>query len=274
MPDAGLYHPDAGDRGACANLSLAEFQHCYWREHRPAIGILFYRAYWQSGDLALVDGLAREIEARGYNVLPVFCYSLREESAKAASANIFSRYFVNNAGPTVDCVISLFSYAVAELLREERTTTAGGQMAAYIAGKLYGNIFVMIQPPRGFGENPLAVYHSGDLIPTHHYLGAYHWLRHVIRADALVQCGKHGTLEWLPGKGIGLSESCYPELAIGDLPVFYPFIFIQHKARYRLFSNKPGSYGTGILTAITESNWETSDDLARIYLETGRSAAA
>jgi cobaltochelatase CobN len=41
------------------------------------------------------------------------------------------------------------------------------------------------------------------------------------------------------------------------------------KARYRLFSNKPGSYGTGILTAITESNWETSDDLARIYLEWG-----
>ncbi|HEY6402841.1 MAG TPA: cobaltochelatase subunit CobN, partial [Blastocatellia bacterium] len=133
MPDAGLYHPDAIDRGACANLSLEEFQARYWWEGRPAIAILFYRAYWQSGDLAVVDGLAREIEARGYNVLPVFCYSLREESAKAASNNIFSRYFVNDSGPAVDCVISLFSYAVAELLREERTTTAGGQMAAYLS---------------------------------------------------------------------------------------------------------------------------------------------
>src|SRR5207244_3839723 len=85
----------------------------------------------------------------------------------------------------------------------------------YVAGKQYGNIFVMIQPPRGFGENPLAVYHSGDLIPTHHYLGVYHWLRDIFRADAVVQCGKHGTLEWLPGKGLGLSSGCYPDMAIG-----------------------------------------------------------
>lgn len=132
MPDAGLYHPDASDRGVCANLSLAEFQARYWRDGCAAIGILFYRAYWQSGDLEVVDGLAREFEARNYNVLPVFCYSLREESAKAPSNNIFSRYFVNDAGPVVDCVISLFSYAVAELLREERTTAAGGQMADYL----------------------------------------------------------------------------------------------------------------------------------------------
>src|SRR5262245_3185241 len=132
MPDAGLYHPDAGDRGVCAILSLSEFRARYWRDGRPAIGILFYRAYWQSGDLAVVDGLAREVEARNYNVLPVFCYSLREESAKAVSSNIFSRYFMNDGGPAVDCVISLFSYAVAELLREERTTTAGGQMADYL----------------------------------------------------------------------------------------------------------------------------------------------
>jgi cobaltochelatase CobN len=488
MPDAGLYHPDASDRGACANLTLAEYQCCYWREHRPAIGILFYRAYWQSGDLAVVDGLAREIEARGYNVLPVFCYSLREESAKAASNNIFSRYFVNDSGPTVDCVISLFSYAVAELLREERTTTAGGRMAdylktlaipfiqaittsltvsdwqesasglppwdaatkvvmpefdgriigpvvgfrqqgangnatsgtesytvgradrlracvdlatrysvlrrkpnaekrlalvltnfanrhgrigsavgldtpasvvslmrelrgrgyhvtdipesgdalmeelialggydreylteeqmrlatarytsaeyarwfsefpavnrialeqewgaapgsvfrrgeeIYVAGRLYGNIFVMIQPPRGFGENPLAVYHSGDLIPTHHYLGAYHWLRHVFRADALVQCGKHGTLEWLPGKGLGLSGSCYPELAIGDLPVFYPFIINDPGEGTQAKRRMHACIIDHLIPPMTQS--ETYDELARLQQLLGAYANA
>ena len=93
-----------------------------------------------------------------------------------------------------------------------------------IAGIQLGNIFVGVQPPRGFGENPIAVYHSPDLTPTHHYIAYYHWIREIFKADAMVHVGKHGTLEWLPGKGIGLSEACYPEVALGDLPLFYPFI--------------------------------------------------
>ncbi len=60
--------------------------------------------------------------------------------------------------------------------------------------------------------------------PTHHYLAFYRWIRDVFEADAIVHVGKHGTLEWLPGKALGLSPSCYPELAISDLPHFYPFI--------------------------------------------------
>ena len=93
-----------------------------------------------------------------------------------------------------------------------------------IAGLDLGNIFVGLQPPRGFGENPISVYHSPDLTPTHHYIAYYRWIRDVFRADAMVHVGKHGTLEWLPGKGIGLSEACYPEVALQDLPLFYPFI--------------------------------------------------
>ena len=85
-------------------------------------------------------------------------------------------------------------------------------------------MFVGLQPPRGFGENPISVYHSPDLTPTHHYIAYYRWIRDVFRADAMVHVGKHGTLEWLPGKGIGLSEACYPEVALQDLPLFYPFI--------------------------------------------------
>ena len=99
---------------------------------------------------------------------------------------------------------------------------AGDTLA--IAGLELGNIFVGLQPPRGFGENPIAVYHSPDLTPTHHYLAYYRWIREVFRADAMVHIGKHGTLEWLPGKGIGLSAACYPEAALDDLPLFYPFI--------------------------------------------------
>ena len=96
--------------------------------------------------------------------------------------------------------------------------------AIAIAGLRFGNVFIGIQPPRGFGENPIAIYHTPDLVPSHHYLGSYHWLRHIFQADAVVHMGKHGTLEWLPGKGIGLSATCYPDLALGDLPLIYPFI--------------------------------------------------
>ena len=93
-----------------------------------------------------------------------------------------------------------------------------------IAGISLGNVFVGLQPPRGFGQNPIAIYHSPDLPPTYHYIAYYRWIRDVFQADAMIHVGKHGTLEWLPGKGIGLSAACYPELALQDLPLFYPFI--------------------------------------------------
>ncbi len=99
-----------------------------------------------------------------------------------------------------------------------------GQPSLAMPGILLGNVFLGVQPPRGFGENPIAIYHSPDLPPTHHYLAYYRWIRDVFQADAIVHVGKHGTLEWLPGKSLGLSPSCYPELAISDLPHFYPFI--------------------------------------------------
>ncbi len=92
------------------------------------------------------------------------------------------------------------------------------------AGLDLGGVFVAVQPPRGFGEQPVAIYHSPDLPPTHHYLAFYRWLDQVWGADAIVHAGKHGTLEWLPGKGVGLSAGCFPDVALGDVPVVYPFV--------------------------------------------------
>jgi len=87
-----------------------------------------------------------------------------------------------------------------------------------------GNVVLMVQPPRGFGANPIAIYHDPDLPPSHHYLAAYWWLREVFGAHALVHVGKHGNLEWLPGKNAGLSAECAADAAIGDLPLIYPFL--------------------------------------------------
>jgi cobaltochelatase CobN len=87
-----------------------------------------------------------------------------------------------------------------------------------------GNVVVMVQPPRGFGANPVAIYHDPDLPPSHHYLAAYRWVADEFGADAMVHVGKHGNLEWLPGKTSGMSASCGPDAALGDLPLVYPFL--------------------------------------------------
>ena len=101
--------------------------------------------------------------------------------------------------------------------------------ALKFAGLEFGNILVALQPPRGYGMDPQAIYHTPDLPPTHHYAAFYRWLNEPLEnggwgADAILHMGKHGTLEWLPGKGVGVSESCYPDLFLADLPLVYPFI--------------------------------------------------
>jgi cobaltochelatase CobN len=87
-----------------------------------------------------------------------------------------------------------------------------------------GNVVLMIQPPRGFGENPVAIYHDPDLAPSHHYLAAYRWLERGFGAHAVVHLGKHGSMEWLPGKNAALSAECATDATIGDLPLIYPFL--------------------------------------------------
>jgi cobaltochelatase CobN len=93
-----------------------------------------------------------------------------------------------------------------------------------IAGRRWGSVVVLLQPSRGYDRDPALSYHSPDLPPTHAYLAHYLWLRQTFDAHVLVHFGKHGNLEWLPGKGIGLSASCFPALALGPMPHLYPFI--------------------------------------------------
>ncbi|MFN6480231.1 cobaltochelatase subunit CobN [Nostoc sp. DedQUE07] len=93
-----------------------------------------------------------------------------------------------------------------------------------IPGIQLGNIFVGIQPARGYDNDPSLNYHAPDLEPTHAYLAFYYWVRETFGADAVVHVGKHGNLEWLPGKSVALSSNCYPEVAFGALPHLYPFI--------------------------------------------------
>ncbi|MGL4879467.1 MAG: cobaltochelatase subunit CobN, partial [Waterburya sp.] len=93
-----------------------------------------------------------------------------------------------------------------------------------IPGIQLGNVFVGIQPSRGYDRDPSLNYHAPDLEPTHEYLAYYHWLRSCFGVQAIIHVGKHGNLEWLPGKSLALSANCYPEVALQAIPNIYPFI--------------------------------------------------
>ena len=146
--------------------------------------------------------------------------SLTEEQLRLAVGHVdsrqYSRWFENFPNKVKQELEEAWGEPPGQVYR------SGDSLA--IAGIELGNAFVGLQPPRGFGQNPIAIYHSPDLTPTHHYIAYYRWIRDVFKADAMIHVGKHGTLEWLPGKGVGLSADCYPELALQDMPLFYPFI--------------------------------------------------
>ena len=93
-----------------------------------------------------------------------------------------------------------------------------------IAAFRLGNVAIGLQPARGYNVDPKSSYHDPDLVPPHAYFAFHAWLRDHFRAQAAVHMGKHGNLEWLPGKSLALSADCFPEAAFGPLPNLYPFI--------------------------------------------------
>lgn len=93
-----------------------------------------------------------------------------------------------------------------------------------ISGWRYDHVFVGIQPARSRERGDYASYHDAELVPPHSYLAFYFWLRLRFNIDAIVHVGKHGNLEWLPGKSVALGASCWPDVTLGAMPHLYPFI--------------------------------------------------
>jgi cobaltochelatase CobN len=90
--------------------------------------------------------------------------------------------------------------------------------------RAFGRTIVALPPDRGRPGSRRAEYHDPALPPRHALLAFALWLRHVAKVDAIVHMGAHGTLEWLPGKAVALTQGCFPEAAVGPVPVVYPFI--------------------------------------------------
>ncbi|MCZ4550698.1 cobaltochelatase subunit CobN [Gordonia rubripertincta] len=152
---------------------------------------------------------------------------LTEESLAAnpirLSAADYREWFATLPDDLRDAMTTHWGEAPGELF-VDRSVNPEGDIV--IAAMQFGNTLLMVQPPRGFGENPVAIYHDPDLPPSHHYLACYRWVaaQNGFDADAVVHVGKHGNLEWLPGKTLGMSASCGTDAALGDLPMIYPFL--------------------------------------------------
>jgi cobaltochelatase CobN len=126
----------------------------------------------------------------------------------------------------IAAVTEAWGEAPGELFIDRQRSTKGGDPDGEIVAATLqaGNVVILVQPPRGFGENPIAIYHDPDLAPSHHYLATYRWVERDFGAHAMIHLGKHGNLEWLPGKNLGLSASCGTDAALGSLPLIYPFL--------------------------------------------------
>ncbi len=138
------------------------------------------------------------------------------------TADDYRRWTADLPASLMDAITGTWGEAPGELFVND----AGEIVLATITA---GNVVLLIQPPRGFGENPVAIYHDPDMAPSHHYLAAYRWLGAAqdaggFGAHAVVHLGKHGSMEWLPGKNAALSAECATDAAIADLPLVYPFL--------------------------------------------------
>ncbi|OPY53675.1 MAG: cobaltochelatase subunit CobN [Methanosaeta sp. PtaU1.Bin060] len=174
----------------------------------------------------------------GYRLdwLPQSCQDLMERILKGAT-NQKKLYSIQWLQKMADATVLSEQYkewfeelpaSVQERMRNNWGGPPGEQSVhngvLMLPGIVNGNVFISMQPPRGLLENAEAIYHSPDLPIPHQYYAYYRWIREIFGAHVVMHIGKHGSLEWLPGKSVGLSSSCYPDIAISDLPNIYPYI--------------------------------------------------
>ena len=151
-----------------------------------------------------------------------------------------------------------------------------------ITGLRCGNAIVAVQPKRGcYGSRcdgtVCKILHDPSCPPTHQYLATYHYFRDIFGADALIHVGTHGSTEFLPGKGTGLSENCYPDVCIGDTPLIYIYNTDNPPegsiAKRRCYSTLVGHMQTSLTTAGLYEGMVKLDSLLAQYETAGTDRA-
>ncbi len=212
-------------------------KHCRNREKRIAVigynyppgeNNVFGGAFLDT--FASVENILKVLKSDGYSVAPLTSEELMERFVSGGLINTpqWTDHEDNRR---------MIRYNASAYKRELKTKfylediagqwgEAPGEIMAsgsdfFIPGIISGNVFVGLQPARGIHENPEKAYHDKSLPPHHQYIAFYQWLRDEFQADAVIHVGTHGTLEFLKGKECGMSEDCFPDILIGDLPHIY-----------------------------------------------------
>ncbi|MEL7544073.1 MAG: cobaltochelatase subunit CobN, partial [Pseudomonadota bacterium] len=164
-----------------------------------------------SGDIA-TDGAALIRRLQGeenpnaraaWHVLPLAAYEAAlSDLPEALRLEIATRWGAPEADPMFDVAAGGFRVPIVSL----------------------GSAVVGVQPGRGAGLDAKDAHHDQTIVPPHGYVAFYAFLRHQFDAHAVIHMGKHGNLEWMPGKAMALSPECYPQALFGPLPHVYPFI--------------------------------------------------
>ncbi|HID10252.1 MAG TPA: hypothetical protein EYP17_02990, partial [Candidatus Latescibacteria bacterium] len=211
VPWQGIYHPELGTFEEPGTYRLK-----YERSLglRPKVGLLFYRSYWLDGNLALVDALVRELEGRGIGVVPVF--------GQGKDKKLGSEALKLLGGAEVVVSLRSFFLVPRDPAREESPLSTLNVPALQGLKEYYKT--ELVQPKRGcYGARcdgrVCKILHDPEIPPPHHWIATYKWIQE--NSDVVVHVGTHGYLEFLPGKGVGLSEEDFPEISIGNKPHFY-----------------------------------------------------
>jgi cobaltochelatase CobN len=179
---------------------------------------------------ASLEKLVKALKNNGYNIP----YTPSKDELKNM---LLKTYIQTSSQDEINCDenICLDNETYSKLLKKlparnkEEIYRFWGEPSEYvpIPGILLGNIFIGIQPSRGKHEDPSKIYHSRNIPPTHEYIGFYKWIEEIFGADAVIHLGTHGTLEFLPGKEVGLTSNCYPDILIGCMPNIYVYTIIN-----------------------------------------------
>ncbi|MDQ1592743.1 MAG: magnesium chelatase subunit [Pyrinomonadaceae bacterium] len=165
------------------------------------------------------------LRAEGYNVeVPASADELRERllggnsDSFASTANVAYRM-------TVEEYRRLCPFA-SEI--DAEWGTAPGAINSFggtllVQGLQLGNAFVGVQPTFGYEGDPMKMLMARGGAPHHGFAAFYAFIEKVFGADSVVHVGTHGALEFMPGKQVGLSESCWPDRLVGELPNLYVY---------------------------------------------------
>ena len=233
---------------------------------------------------ASLDRLLDQLAASGYEIegRPEDGQTIVERLVAQLSAD--ARWTDPNSGPagiaqmdseTYERYFDTLDRELQAAIREEWGEPPSSPVE--IPGIELGNVVVTVQPPRGFEADPEKIYHDSALQPPHEYVAAYSWLREDFDADAVVHLGTHGSLEWLPGKTVGLDAESAADGLLADLPNVYPYIINNPgegaQATRRSYATIVDHLTPPMRAAGTYEDLATLEEMVREYRDRARDGA-